>query len=103
MFRKIIDSVYDVMVGFREHPLLLCLFIFPIFSGVVYAVSCATETKTVVDKEYIDGYGYSHHSYEIRVCTETYFEEHFNVLKVHGRQCDDGQRKYDDTLSAGRG
>lgn len=25
MFRKIIDSVYDVMVGFREHPLLLCL------------------------------------------------------------------------------
>lgn len=26
MFRKIIDSVYDVMVGFREHPLLLCLF-----------------------------------------------------------------------------
>lgn len=21
MFRKIIDSVYDVMVGFREHPL----------------------------------------------------------------------------------
>lgn len=49
MFRKIIDSVYDVMVGFREHPLLLCLFIFQIFSGVVYAVSCATETKTVVD------------------------------------------------------
>lgn len=46
MFRKIIDSVYDVMVGFREHPLLLCLFIFQIFSGVVYAVSCATETKT---------------------------------------------------------
>lgn len=45
MFRKIIDSVYDVMVGFREHPLLLCLFIFQIFSGVVYAVSCATETK----------------------------------------------------------
>lgn len=41
MFRKIIDSVYDVMVGFREHPLLLCLFIFQIFSGVVYAVSCA--------------------------------------------------------------
>lgn len=26
MFRKIIDSVYDVMVGFREHPLLLCCF-----------------------------------------------------------------------------
>ena len=25
MFRKIIDSVYDVMVGFREHPLLLLL------------------------------------------------------------------------------
>lgn len=82
MFRKIIDSVYDVMVGFREHPLLLCLFIFSIFSGVVYAVSCATETKTVVDKEYIDGYGYSHHSYEIRVCTETYFEEHYNWVEV---------------------
>lgn len=51
MFRKIIDSVYDVMVGFREHPLLLCLFIFQIFSGVVYAVSCATErsTSTVMD------------------------------------------------------
>lgn len=81
-FVRLLTRFMIVMVGFREHPLLLCLFIFQIFSGVVYAVSCATETKTVVDKEYIDGYGYSHHSYEIRVCTETYFEEHYNWVEV---------------------
>lgn len=61
MFHKFIDTILDIIF---ENTLLFCFLLLQIFSLVMFSVSYATETKTVVDKEYINGDSNTHHSYE---------------------------------------
>lgn len=84
MFHKIIDKVSDVIGVLIEDPFLIFILAIELFLAVVSIMSyaTATETYTVVDKEYVEGCGWSHHSYELKVRTEDCFGDHYNWVEV---------------------